>query len=423
MIFICVYLVLLLSGGGIALSDAVNFAGTRGGDQSVLEITDIQNADSLADCPLQIELQYALAPNEAIVPLVYDGQHVLLGGSTEMCAGGVTRVSIDHLPETPDGRRSLGGSLKLYFFKTYLKKDNVNRLRWVEFKADGSIEHHETGVAEKVAAARRVLLLVHGIIGDTEGMAAGVRDCALHQRFDLVLAYDYENLNTPIADTARILKAQLQTAGLHDGDDKHLTLLVHSMGGLVSRWFIEREGGKRVVDHLVMCGTPNHGSPFGRIDQARSVIEMLTAVSLNYVPMFIPFACTTLMLLGRTKKLTPALEQMNPDSDFIRTLNQSPDPGIRYTILAGDVKAYQDAGDALFASLIAKAGRSAAFDLLFGNQPNDIAVGVASILAVQGERAEAPARMNVACHHLNYFVSVAGKRALGVVEWDSRVHD
>ena len=27
--------------------------------------------------------------------------------------------------------------MKLYFFKTYLKQDNVNQLRWVEFKADG----------------------------------------------------------------------------------------------------------------------------------------------------------------------------------------------------------------------------------------------------------------------------------------------
>jgi triacylglycerol esterase/lipase EstA (alpha/beta hydrolase family) len=92
----------------------------------------------------------------------------------------------------------------------------------------------------------------------------GAKACSLDRQFDLVLAYDYENLSTPIEQTARTLKSQLAAAGLQQNDNKKLTLLVHSMGGLVSRWFIEREGGNKVVDHLVMCGTPNNGSPFGK---------------------------------------------------------------------------------------------------------------------------------------------------------------
>jgi hypothetical protein len=63
----------------------------------------------------------------------------------------------------------LGKALKLYFFKTYLRRENVNQLCWIEYKADGSVERHRSGVAEKVAAAKNVLLLIHGIIGDTEG--------------------------------------------------------------------------------------------------------------------------------------------------------------------------------------------------------------------------------------------------------------
>ena len=47
-----------------------------------------------------------------------------------------------------------------------------------------------------------------------------------------------------------------------------------------------------------------------------------------------------LFVLNRSKKVTPTLEQMNPASDFIQTLNASPDPGVPYTILAGDVDAY-----------------------------------------------------------------------------------
>jgi pimeloyl-ACP methyl ester carboxylesterase len=202
----------------------------------------------------------------------------------------------------------LGKALKLYFFKTYLRRGNVNQLCWVEYRADGEVERHRSGVAEKVAAAKNVLLLLHGIIGDTEGIARGLRLApdadgkTVDQRFDLVLTYDYENLSTPIAETARQLKQELADAGLREGDDKRLTLLVHSMGGLVSRWFIEREGGNRVVDHLVMFGTPNAGSPFGQIALARQLAGVLTTLAINTFPAFAPFGGALVYLLNRSQK-------------------------------------------------------------------------------------------------------------------------
>jgi len=397
--------------------EMLNFAGTRGDNESILELTDIQNAAALKDNPLEIQVNVPLKQDEGILPLVFDGQHVLLGGDAYKDDDGNTHISIDHLPEVADHRRSLSGSLKLYFFKTYLKQDNVNLLCWVEYKTDGSFEHQKSMVADKVAAARNILLLVHGIIGDTEGMAAGVKACGLDQEFDLVLTYDYENLSTPIAETAQKLKSQLAAAGLHDNDNKRLTLLVHSMGGLVSRWFIEREGGNKVVDHLVMCGTPNNGSPFGKIEDARKILNVLTGLSMNYVPALIPFSSAVLLLLNRSKKLTPALEQMNPESEFIKTLNKSDDPGIPYTILAGDVDAYKEPSDQFFAKMLTKAGQSVIFEALFARRANDIAVGVESILGIEGPRAIAPVRKNVACHHLNYFVSASGQQALTEVQW------
>ncbi len=106
---------------------------------------------------------------------------------------------------------------------------------------------------------------------------------------------------------------------------------------------------------------------------------------------------------------------MNPSSDFIKTLNTSDDPGIRYTILAGDVDEYKEPSDEFFAKMLAKVGQSSIFETLFGMKANDIAVSVESILGV--ERKIAPTRKNVACHHLNYFVSEAGQQALNAVEW------
>jgi triacylglycerol esterase/lipase EstA (alpha/beta hydrolase family) len=198
-----------------------------------------------------------------------------------------------------------------------LKRTDVNKLCWVEYKADGSVERHPVGVADKVAAASNILLLIHGIIGETEGMAKGLRlatdatGASVDARFDLVLTYDYENLSTSIQGTARQLSKQLKEVGPHAQDDKRLTLLVHSMGGLVSRWFIEQEGGNRVVDHLVMCGTPNVGSPFGKIDSARNLTSVFTTWAMNGFPAFAPFGAGLLAVLGRSKKISPSLEQWN----------------------------------------------------------------------------------------------------------------
>jgi hypothetical protein len=81
------------------------------------------------------------------------------------------------------------------------------------------------------------------------------------------------------------------------------------------------------------------------------------------------------------------------------------------------VDAYQEPSDRFFAKMLAKAGQSFIFETLFARQANDIAVGVESILGIEGRRSIAPIRRNVACHHLNYFVSESGQKALTAVQW------
>ncbi len=196
-----------------------------------------------------------------------------------------------------------------------------------------------------------------------------------------------------------------------------LTLLVHSMGGLVSRWFIEREAGNQVVDHLVMFGTPNVGSPFGEVDSARKLSSVLTTLAINMFPACAPFGGALIYLLNRSKKVTPTLEQMNPTSDFIKTLNASDDPGVPYTIVAGDIRDYQESADQFAAKLIAKVGRGILFDTLYQNAGHDIAVSDDSIRGVPDDRTPPPTKRGVICHHLNYFVADAGLKAMADVQW------
>jgi triacylglycerol esterase/lipase EstA (alpha/beta hydrolase family) len=93
-------------------------------------------------------------------------------------------------------------------------------------------------VRDRVRDADRIVLFVHGIIGDTGDMAGSLQRAGIPDRYDLVLTFDYENLNDPIGDTARGLKRRLEEVGLVAGSGKKVDIVAHSMGGLVSRWFI-----------------------------------------------------------------------------------------------------------------------------------------------------------------------------------------
>jgi pimeloyl-ACP methyl ester carboxylesterase len=399
---------------GLAIGGAelVNFASERGDDATLLEISDISGSDKLAEQPLEISFHVPLAPGEAILPLAFDGQHVLPVGSMWQAADGSTHLRVDRLPDVPDNQRSLGKALKLYMFKTVLKQANVNSLRRVVIGADGKIDFDDSDMDGHVARARRILLCIHGIIGDTGSLAEGVARAGLTEQFDLVLAYDYENLHTPISDTAAALKDQLAAIGITPG--RPITILAHSMGGLVSRAMIELHGGEPLVSHLVMCGTPNGGSPFGRIDAARNLATLLLGLAGNAMPAMLGWTVPLVSGLNATRAVTPTLEQMNPASDFLRSLNAAPRPAAtRYTILAGDIETCSAAGDTLAAQLVVKLGQSALVDTLFGKRRNDIAVSVDSIASVPGAATSAP----LACHHLNYFASPAGIAALRAVAW------
>ena len=98
--------------------------------------------------------------------------------------------------------------------------------------------------------------------------------------YDVVLAFDYENLNTPISQTARALKAALEEVGLGAGHGKRLDVVAHRWAGWC-RAGIEREkDGHRIVSRLVMLGTPNGGSPWPTV---HSLATMGLTAAVNVV--------------------------------------------------------------------------------------------------------------------------------------------
>jgi len=123
-----------------------------------LELTDIQNPEAIKQNPLEIELDVDLAEGEFLLPLAFDDEFILLAGDPRQDDARLTHISISEIPDLPDCRCSLGKALKMYFFKTYLKQENVNQLCWIEYNADGLFARHRSQVAEKVAAATKIVV-------------------------------------------------------------------------------------------------------------------------------------------------------------------------------------------------------------------------------------------------------------------------
>jgi pimeloyl-ACP methyl ester carboxylesterase len=424
------------------------------GKQNVLELSnlEVESPESLVEDPLQILLNDSLTEEEVMVPVTFDGEFLRVIGDAEQVDGKV-QVNIRSLPETKkvfdenggfipnplgteEDERSLIKGLKMVFMKWSAKREEdeteqaeklaaINKLCWVKYYDDGTIERMEGNVPTQVKVAKNILLTVHGIIGDTEVIAANVPNMvnktgeSIADKYDLVLTYDYENLNTPIAETAEDLQEKLAAVGIDANSGKKITILAHSMGGLVSRHLVEKLGGAAFVKHLVMAGTPNAGSPFGNVPGYLSFATNILDIAFNFLPILAPASGALskgLKALGDAE-LFETLEQMKPGSPFLEELNnpnQKPD-GIKYSILAGDVSKFKVTG-----------GRLARFiessTIAIGNLANkptnhDIAVSVDGILneIVWTARKQTVSSTTIACHHLNYFITDVGQEALAEI--------
>ena len=417
------------------------FTSSRGSDPglNVLELTQVKNPETVSkNQPLKLVVDLPLGTNEQILPVAYDGEFYLPLGWGKTIAEGQTEINLTRLPDNSqaESNRSLGGSLRILFQKIITQK--LKREFKYPLLAVADVSETETvnytqdleSVRVKVATAKNILLYVHGIIGDTEDMVRSVRRTEvkldnrspqLGELYDLVLTFDYENLHTSIEENARLLKKKLEQVGLGENHGKNLHIIAHSMGGLVSRWFIEREGGKAIVNHLIMLGTPNAGSPWSTVEDWAITLLGIGLNGLSTVAWSVPILGMLMKTIGTAaaafEMIDVSLDQMQPGSQFLNNLASSPDPGIPYSIVAGNTSIIPAALESLEnrPSLIRRLSdklSQRAISLTFLGQPNDIAVKVDSIKSVNSDRLYPPQIQEVACDHMVYFHHPAGLQGL-----------
>ncbi|MGC1306039.1 MAG: caspase family protein [Phormidesmis sp.] len=419
-------------------SEPFQFTQSRASDPglSALELSNVSNPEAVTPTqPLRIETAMTLDEGEYVLPIAYDGEFYLPLGYGKT-SGNKTEIVIERLTEpVSEGTRSMQGSIRIFFQKIAIKKlgNRLSQRLGITFdypllavaelentsaaKAKVTYLHNAEEVKAKVAKAKNIALYIHGIFGDTESMLpsletaiAAIEDESrpIGQLYDLVLTFDYENLNTTIDQNACLLKNRLEAVGLSAGHDKNLHIIAHSMGGLVSRWFIEKEGGNQMVNHLIMLGTPNDGSPWPQVQAGVTAAVSFALNSLSVVA-----APLTILdgLLKRIETLDVSLDQMEPGSEFLAEMAIAPDPGIPYTLVVGNTSLIEpDEKASLKQRLMRKLGQT--IEMPFLHQPNDIAVLVDSITAVPAGRSPAPIELPVACNHLEYFTNPIGLAAL-----------
>ncbi|GAB5405045.1 MAG: hypothetical protein Aurels2KO_32760 [Aureliella sp.] len=179
---------------------------------------------------------------------------------------------------------------------------------------------------------RRIVICMHGLHGLASGAEAVAK--ALHQRTNLpAYVFAYPN-DGPLNDSARMLKTHLDQ--LHRRyPNSRLTLVSHSMGGLVSRAVLESPefatDNHHGVDQLIQVCPPNHGSAIAEYGPLLEGVEQISKL------MDRGSRKDSRLLINMIKDgFNEAPEDLRPRSEFLNTLNANRRAqGVRYSIIAG----------------------------------------------------------------------------------------
>jgi hypothetical protein len=395
---------------------------------NMLELSGVADLAAVTpETPLSLLVDTPLNPGEHVLAFGHDGEFYLpLGAIYNVQVSGERKARLDVQrlpPPTSLGSRDVAGAIRIYLQKvvgqplgipyTYpaLTLAQVGVPPAVGADKKVQYDNNLATIRQRVAAAKRLTLFVHGITGDTRGMARSGPNYLPAD--EPLLAFDFESISTSVQDTAKTLKQRLEEIGLAAGHDKQLRIVAHSLGGIITRWLIEQEGGDKIVQKAVILGSPHAGTPWSTVQKFATLGLGLLLNSLTAVAW--PLSAASL-LLGAFEKIDVTLDQVQGGSDVLTTLSNSRDPHVPYTLVAGSTalkKSLEKPEEqARFGKFLLRLGYAGANTVAFFGQPNDIAISVASAHAIRQGRDPAPRLVKVACDHMTFFDTPPGLEVL-----------
>jgi len=114
-----------------------------------------------------------------------------------------------------------------------------------------------------VEAAGTPIILVHGVV-DNHTIFTLLRRSLMRRGFGRTISLNYSPLTDDIRSVAKRLQ-RLVEAVCRDTGYERVHVIGHSMGGLISRYYVQRLGGDARVHTLVTLGTPHEGSAYAKL--------------------------------------------------------------------------------------------------------------------------------------------------------------
>lgn len=194
------------------------------------------------------------------------------------------------------------------------------------------------------AVPTRLVVLVHGL--DEPGSIWDDLAPALRDAGHKVARFEYPN-DQPIAASADLLAESLRD--LRSRGVERVDLVCHSMGGLVARDVLTREGvyggtarghaDLPAVERLILLGTPNHGSPW-------AAVRLVAEVREHAMRWLDGNAGKPGVLLGGMRDGDgEAGRDLRPGSGYLEDLNARPLPeGVAITVVVARAAESGDAG-------------------------------------------------------------------------------
>jgi len=165
------------------------------------------------------------------------------------------------------------------------------------------------------------------LVGDYyQGLIKTLEAAGFTQGEDLFIGcYDWRKTNGLNPDAAvnsgeEYLKHWIDEAKSKSGSRK-VDIIAHSMGGLVSRSYIQGDNYQSDIDQLIMLGTPNHGSSpayyLWEGGQTLGSYNLKERVQIEAYFLFMKFKGFNIANVTTVHELMPSVKQLLPTYDYL----------------------------------------------------------------------------------------------------------
>ena len=199
--------------------------------------------------------------------------------------GGISRVLTRDVPRVATGMAREAGWVTAHLMTYPLGLIAEPTSKPKRHTLGGLSPHQRSLVHYAVDAAATPILLVHGIV-DNHTIFSPLERALRRRGFTDLSSFDYGVLTSDVRATAQDLAIAVEKLTTESGYEK-VHVIGHSLGGLITRYYVQRMGGHERVHTVVTLGTPHQGT-----------------------------------MLARAGSVLPLIRQLRPDSDLIAELGE-----------------------------------------------------------------------------------------------------